>query len=604
MHLGMIDKALLPNDSSRGLRSFALCGPGGIGKTQVAAQFYHLRKDQFDAAFWISGETTEKLATGFTKISTKLGLEKKADASDAVVSRELVKSWLEEPFEGAASQGKRIKWLLIIDSVDEPDILHDFWPQSLEGSILITSRDPLMKTSLFSVNTGADLGNLEPEEATDLLKDLIGIDPDNTTIESTLLEIAQRLNCFPLAIIQMAGVILRRSLKPGQFLDIYKDETERAELHGLRVGSQHSYSLTLSSTWALESLGPGAACLLSLISLLDGERVQESIFTTCPERGCLKDLPITVTSYSKDLTQLTKTSVVRRNQDVDELTIHSIVQDVVRSKLIAEPDAFLTAFAGAVSLLTTVWPYVSTPQLGYPAYDRVDRWEQCDKILPHILCLKQHFELRSETEKARCFSSNLLWLMAEAAWFVTNLQVKSLLTRQRYFLERSNPKQCFEFVETALRMHEYATETMPDLLAEVHGTWGIMALECNQPEPALDHIQTHLDIRLNTFQETQQVNSKLAAAYTEYGRALILHGLFIKAKEAFTKSAEIRSQMPNFTRLQLFTSLRGLALVACHDRNYDLASELLLQALDDREKAFGCNDREGHRYVTSPSILG
>ena len=165
----------------------------------------------------------------------------------------------------------------------------------------------------------------------------------------------------------------------------------------------------------------------------------------------------------------------------------------------------------------------------------------------------------------------------------------------RYFLERSNPRECFELVETTLKMHEYAAEPVRDLLAELHGTWGIMAIECNQSGPALDHIQTHLDLRLERFGETKQANSKLAAAYTEYGRALLLNGLFAKAQEAFIKSMDMRCQMPNFTRLQLFTPLRGMALIAYHQQNFNLAAELLLQALEDRENAFGRNDREGHR---------
>ena len=417
--LDMLDDALLPKCSSPSLRSFALCGPGGIGKTQIAAHYYHTRKGRFDAVFWISGDSTDKLAIGFAKISVRLGLEKKADICDAVVSRELVKSWLEEPFEGAASLRKRIKWLLIIDGLNEPDFLHDYWPQASDGSILVTSRDPLLKTPLFSINTGIDLDALSPEEATSLLKDLLGLKTTQPLMEGTLLEIVQKLNRFPLAIVQMAGIILRRSLKPSHFLDIYNDEAERANLHSIRVGSQHNYSLTLSSTWAFETLSPGAACLLSIMSLLDGERIQEGIFTTSPERGHLSDLPISISSYSKELTQLLKTSLVFRNQDEEELTIHSIVQDVVRGKLMAKPDSFITSFIGAVNLLTTVWPYVSTPQFGYPAYDRVDRWEQCERILPHIFRLKQPFQLRTETEKVKCISSKLLWLLAEAAWCVT-----------------------------------------------------------------------------------------------------------------------------------------------------------------------------------------
>ncbi len=136
---------------------------------------------------------------------------------------------------------------------------------------------------------------------------------------------------------------------------------------------------------------------------------------------------------------------------------------------------------------------------------------------------------------------------------------------------------------------------MRDLLAAIHGTRGVVSMEINQPEAALEHIQIHMDLRLESFHETNRVDSKLAAGYTELGRALSLNGLFAKAKEAFIKSIELRRQMPKFTRLQLFTPLKGLSLVAWHEGNNEQAAQLLLEALQDRELAFRLDDREGNR---------
>src|SRR3984957_8348169 len=41
-----------PGSNETTLRTFALCGPGGIGKTQVATEFVYTSKDQYDAIFW------------------------------------------------------------------------------------------------------------------------------------------------------------------------------------------------------------------------------------------------------------------------------------------------------------------------------------------------------------------------------------------------------------------------------------------------------------------------------------------------------------------------------------------------------------------------
>lgn len=56
----MMDNVFLPNDlvpstSDRAsLRSFALCGMGGTGKTQVALECVYSRRKQFEAIFWVS----------------------------------------------------------------------------------------------------------------------------------------------------------------------------------------------------------------------------------------------------------------------------------------------------------------------------------------------------------------------------------------------------------------------------------------------------------------------------------------------------------------------------------------------------------------------
>jgi hypothetical protein len=71
-----------------------------------------------------------------------------------------------------------------------------------------------------------------------------------------------------------------------------------------------------------------------------------------------------------------------------------------------------------VWMVSRVWPFVSTPQFGYPAYDKVDQWGQCEKLNPHILRLKQAFEAMSEQDRRSVVEEPLAWLFAEAAWYV------------------------------------------------------------------------------------------------------------------------------------------------------------------------------------------
>jgi hypothetical protein len=420
--LKMIDQALLPENTTT-LTSrpsvFILIGPGGIGKTQIALQYVHTRRKEFDVVLWVRANSRASLTTDFTKISLRLGLESKEGAIDPVVSRELVKGWLTDPFiDLTAHQGDQASWLLVLDNVDHPEDLHDFWPQDGRHSVLITSRDPLTRSDLYFGDRGAEVDTLPSDDAVALLQKLLPYkdqdEPDNTILK----QIVKRLDCFPLAIVQMAGVMRRRRLTPAKFLDIYDRQLEHSEFYDLKVGSQHGYSLTLASIWSLENLSVGAAQLLSVISFLDPHLIPEEILTSKPERAKLEGYPTSGSAFARDLTELVQASIVRRNElfESNELSMHPLIQEVVRGQLLEQTCKFAAAFTGITGLLTGVWPYVTTPQIGYPAYDRVDRWNQCETMLRHIGQLRQIFERLPSEERKKCVTSDFLWLLAEVAW--------------------------------------------------------------------------------------------------------------------------------------------------------------------------------------------
>lgn len=59
-----------------------LHGLGGVGKTQVAIEYYHAYRGDYDAAFWVTAEDTWKITTSFARIADKLHLLPKIAASE------------------------------------------------------------------------------------------------------------------------------------------------------------------------------------------------------------------------------------------------------------------------------------------------------------------------------------------------------------------------------------------------------------------------------------------------------------------------------------------------------------------------------------------
>jgi hypothetical protein len=122
-----------------GLRSFALSGPGGIGKSQVAGKFVYQHKDAFDAIFWVHADSVGKLQRSLGRIAVSLGLvdEDSTDAQDEVLTRDLVLGWLGQPLKSYRQRehvkAEEASCLIVFDNADELHLLDEFWHRISSG---------------------------------------------------------------------------------------------------------------------------------------------------------------------------------------------------------------------------------------------------------------------------------------------------------------------------------------------------------------------------------------------------------------------------------------------------------------------------------------
>ncbi|KAL9631983.1 MAG: hypothetical protein Q9164_005590, partial [Protoblastenia rupestris] len=118
--------------------------------------------------------------------------------------------------------------------------------------------------------------------------------------------VVKALGGLPLALTQMAGIIVRRNLTFDEFTETYNEEEGREELLQLRFSQgmrQSGYEHTLASVWALESLKQGRT-LLEVLAFLDPDGVKETILTSSPESVSLDGYPETSISYQRARTEL------------------------------------------------------------------------------------------------------------------------------------------------------------------------------------------------------------------------------------------------------------------------------------------------------------
>ena len=433
--LGLIGQALLPakkkmiSSESDGLKQFALCGLGGLGKTEIALEFAMQHRGDYDAIFWVRADAVAKLNECYNDISIKLGLQDPSEKQNHVVGREILKGWLSNPKKGAtitddafnhsSTSSAEADWLIIFDNADDPYLLTDYWPQG-SGSVLITSRDPIAKSLFCTQSSGLDLNPLSDEDGAYLLKSLTEM--NNEEPDDVARQISRTLGGLPLAIVQMASVIRRQQLDLTEFLELYQDYTEHPDFHGKRFDSGiKTYPHSISTVWAFERLSSEARAFLELMSFLDPDCIQEDILTEAPTEMSVEHFPHNKKFYREARTELLQSSLVKRNAQSKELSMHRLVQDAVRAKL--DQGHVQAYFRFAVHLLWTAWPSAmpkpsrqlfSMQQKASNERLLVSRWPLCATLYPHVLRLKQLWESinDSSTDTRLQFAS----LLNDAAW--------------------------------------------------------------------------------------------------------------------------------------------------------------------------------------------
>ena len=143
----------LRGDGSR--RTVALCGLGGIGKTQLTIAYAKRHKDNYSAVFWLNIKDEDSLKQSFAKAARQILREHPSagrlssvdikENLDKVI--DAVKEWLSLP--------NNTRWLMIYDNYDNPKFagntdpaavdIRKFLPESYQGSVIITTRSSRVK---------------------------------------------------------------------------------------------------------------------------------------------------------------------------------------------------------------------------------------------------------------------------------------------------------------------------------------------------------------------------------------------------------------------------------------------------------------------------
>lgn len=391
--LDAIDACLLPvaqdgiGEISKSLRSFALCGLGGLGKTQTAVEFMHTRKRHFEAVFWLIADNPDILAQDFARIAQHLGIDDPDDGGDLTAGRELVKGWLSNPvrkLDEPPSAANTVNWLIIFDNVSDLDVLSDYWPTTGHGSVLVTSRDPLAKLDSYTVKQGLDLPPLSSDDTKRMLEKLIRMKTDDSQQEA-LSSVVSKLGGLPLAISSMAGVIRESRMTFTNFLKFWEKDGI-IQLEKMQLSSSKTEQATsLATVWALDQLPEKTTALLQVLSLLDPDCIPETILLDHLDKCHVEDFPQSTAEYYQARASLLQSSLIVQNADVEQLSLHRLTQETVRASM--APARLITIARGALDMVVLTWPFQKATD-----YHSTARFKKCELILPCVLRIKAWIE--------------------------------------------------------------------------------------------------------------------------------------------------------------------------------------------------------------------
>ena len=335
----------------------ALRGTGGVGKTQLAAEYARRRAQDYDVIAWVDSERPELLAAQLAGLAPLVGVAAIADVD--TTARMVV----------AALERTTLCWLVVFDNAERSEDLVGWLPRTGHGHVLVTSRSRGWHQLVSTV----DVDVMSRVEAVTLLRlSIPTIDDDVAN------DIAELLGDLPLAVEQAAGYLAATDLPSVDFVRLLR--TRADEL--LDKGAVLAYDNTVATVWdvsraSLQAASPAAAQLLALCAFVGPEPIPLDLFTTQTELlpPPLRQSATDAINFADTIGALIVRSLARRNGDGCTLSVHRLLAAAIRRQLTEAERRDLTGTVRALLFQYLPEEIIASPE-GWP------RWQA---LLPHVL---------------------------------------------------------------------------------------------------------------------------------------------------------------------------------------------------------------------------
>lgn len=269
-------------------------------------------------------------------------------------------------------------WLLIYDNVEDLEMVSQFFPSGTTGHILLTT----LQQSTGTIAQQIKLDNMSKEEGSLFLlrrAKIISLSMPADQVPRADLQMAQEisdiLGGLPLALDQAGAYIEETKCGLTGYLELYqKRHADLLERRGI-VSSGHPDSVTTTFSLAFEKVkknNSAAAALLQLCAFLDPNAIPVEIISRGasafgPELQSIASDPF---EQNKAIEDLLKYSLLYRDTNTNTLTIHRLLQAIVKGTMTQD--------------VQRQWAE-STVRVVNQAFPKVDytSWSTCQRYFPH-----------------------------------------------------------------------------------------------------------------------------------------------------------------------------------------------------------------------------